>query len=608
MSTQPNGLGHILGQLGLSLLQGGGQALGNAMQQQGNPQAFAQAQENQRQRQQLAQQLLMHNTITPYEQGELDVRKQEYANQLAWHDEATKANAAAHEEANRQWLATQLGEGNMEAGQSTDPGAMQIGGGWYKPVSRTQMKVPDQFQQLFGLPSSLPITKENQPLIDTLINFNKQKATPGKQPLNPQVTKGFLDQIDALYPTGPTQDSASPLAVNIPSGGVASRHNNPGNLKFAGQPNATQGEPAQDGGYWAKFDTPENGYQALKNQIGLNVGRGMTLAQHITQYAPPSSNNTQQYIQQIADALHVDPNTPLDKVDVDKLAQLQALKESGAQVQGGQPQVDPVNAKYNDLYKRQINSLAMAGDETGARTLMNTLTDEKRKEDSAVRTAQEKQHADEVQGQADAKAQFPDWKLENMWRQIKKGAVSFREAEQVFGLNDKYRKGRWADFLASKGEDFPIPLSSHAQTDLATKEPVLESLKLLKGEIAPLKDQKMPLAFINPRIKYAFGFGDAKGNMISTGEMDKLRGAAQSLAGLRTALPIFQQAQIHTPNFWIDSGKEANDKLDAMITYLDNNIKDIYKYGSKSGVVQNPDDDIKDLINRIGQIKPKGGK
>jgi len=114
-------------------------------------------------------------------------------------------------------------------------------------------------------------------------------------------------------------------SVQIPqSSRLASVNNNPGNLRFAGQAGATQGE-----GGFAKFETPEAGYQALIAQIQLDASRGLTLSQFINKYAPPSENNTGLYISQISKATGANNNTPISQIDVNILAQAMAMKESG---------------------------------------------------------------------------------------------------------------------------------------------------------------------------------------------------------------------------------------------------------------------------------------
>lgn len=116
--------------------------------------------------------------------------------------------------------------------------------------------------------------------------------------------------------------------VEIPqSSRLAFVNNNPGNLRFAGQEGAVQGE-----GGFARFSTPEAGYQALKNQIQLDAGRGFTLAQFINKYAPPSENDTQQYIQQITQLTGANPNTPIQQIDLNTLARAIAQKESSTQI------------------------------------------------------------------------------------------------------------------------------------------------------------------------------------------------------------------------------------------------------------------------------------
>jgi hypothetical protein len=105
---------------------------------------------------------------------------------------------------------------------------------------------------------------------------------------------------------------------------LATLNNNPGNLKFAHQAGATPGI-----GGFARFQSPEAGYQALVHQIQLDASRGYTVSQYITKYAPPSENDTALYIQQACQSLGIDANTPLANVDLSRLAAFQARKESG---------------------------------------------------------------------------------------------------------------------------------------------------------------------------------------------------------------------------------------------------------------------------------------
>ena len=112
--------------------------------------------------------------------------------------------------------------------------------------------------------------------------------------------------------------------VNIPqSSRLAHVNNNPGNLRFAGQAGAVKGEKG-----FARFSTPEAGFKALKNQIALDAKRGLNLAQFVAKYAPPSENNTTQYIKQVIKATGASAKTPLHQVSLDKLAMIISKKES----------------------------------------------------------------------------------------------------------------------------------------------------------------------------------------------------------------------------------------------------------------------------------------
>ena len=85
------------------------------------------------------------------------------------------------------------------------------------------------------------------------------------------------------------------------------RNNNPGNLRFANQPGATQGE-----GGFARFETPQAGLSAMQRQIELDTQeRGLTLSKFINKYAPPSENKTTNYIDFVAKKTGLDPNAPV---------------------------------------------------------------------------------------------------------------------------------------------------------------------------------------------------------------------------------------------------------------------------------------------------------
>jgi len=154
------------------------------------------------------------------------------------------------------------------------------------------------------------------PQIENMLNDPKLGATEEER-------KGaileYFGQSGGFSSVAPDTDSG-----NIKLGSRLARvNNNPGNLRFVGQAGATQG----DGGF-ARFSTPEAGYNALKNQIKLDASRGLTLVKFINKYAPPSENDTGLYVKQMMKELGVSENTKISLIDLNKLARAIAKKES----------------------------------------------------------------------------------------------------------------------------------------------------------------------------------------------------------------------------------------------------------------------------------------
>lgn len=152
---------------------------------------------------------------------------------------------------------------------------------------------------------------------------------------------GFdIDQLAAnglpptLQETKDSSGNSTGFTVTIPqdiagsTNQLAYRNNNPGNLRFANQDGATLGA-----GGFAKFDSPEAGYQALLNQIKLDQGRGLTVADFVSKYAPPGENDTQTYIKQFTDSLGVPATTNIKDLSTQDMANFIMKKESGSTVQ-----------------------------------------------------------------------------------------------------------------------------------------------------------------------------------------------------------------------------------------------------------------------------------
>ena len=122
--------------------------------------------------------------------------------------------------------------------------------------------------------------------------------------------------------------SVGNTSVSIPKTSRLSYvNNNPGNLRFAGQEGATEGE-----GGFAKFSSPSAGVAALENQIKLDASRGHTLESFVYKYAPPSENDTTSYINQVAKMTGAKPDTPISSINLQKLVAAIAQKESGSKI------------------------------------------------------------------------------------------------------------------------------------------------------------------------------------------------------------------------------------------------------------------------------------
>ena len=87
----------------------------------------------------------------------------------------------------------------------------------------------------------------------------------------------------------------------------AYRNNNPGNLRYVGQPGAT----GADTSGFAIFPSYDAGYAALQKQIELDASRGLTIEQFIAKYAPPNENDTTNYTTRITEWTGFDPGMPL---------------------------------------------------------------------------------------------------------------------------------------------------------------------------------------------------------------------------------------------------------------------------------------------------------
>ena len=101
------------------------------------------------------------------------------------------------------------------------------------------------------------------------------------------------------------------------------RNNNPLNLRWAGQREAT----GKDSKGFAIFPTPEAGWRSAFKQIALDKTRGLSVRGFINKFAPPNENDTQRYLEVVCKQLNVEPELPLIDVSGYALAIVMALHE-----------------------------------------------------------------------------------------------------------------------------------------------------------------------------------------------------------------------------------------------------------------------------------------
>lgn len=100
------------------------------------------------------------------------------------------------------------------------------------------------------------------------------------------------------------------------------RNNNPLNIRFAGQKEATQ----DDTGF-AVFPDPPAGWRAAFKQISLDQNRGLTIKQFIYKFAPPIENNTSNYLKFIIQELDIEEDDLLELISPYALAGVMAKME-----------------------------------------------------------------------------------------------------------------------------------------------------------------------------------------------------------------------------------------------------------------------------------------
>ena len=107
------------------------------------------------------------------------------------------------------------------------------------------------------------------------------------------VERTYEEVVPQIEPEREEAEQEVAVPMRRQEGPLSVQNNNPGNLRLAGQPGASEGE-----GGFAAFATPGQGLNALTRQVVLDTQtRGLSLENFLNKYAPPSENETNKYIE-----------------------------------------------------------------------------------------------------------------------------------------------------------------------------------------------------------------------------------------------------------------------------------------------------------------------
>ena len=94
------------------------------------------------------------------------------------------------------------------------------------------------------------------------------------------------------------------------AGSKPNRQNNPGDLRHA----PGESHEGMDPNAVGEFANAEEGWAALNRQLNLYASRGLTIEQMIQEYAPPSENNSQAYLQAVCNLVSCHPTDLVSQV------------------------------------------------------------------------------------------------------------------------------------------------------------------------------------------------------------------------------------------------------------------------------------------------------
>jgi hypothetical protein len=201
-------------------------------------------------------------------------------------------------------------------GAFKDSGALSAVGSIFRGIWDVLKLIVNGWKELIGLTKGTWIEK----YFTGVANFYKEGFKFGAAILDQIHTLAGGDEVEPGHDITNTAPSAGPARRTVNSN---TANNNPGNLRFAGQPGATLGANG-----FAKFPTLAAGIAAANRQLDLYATRGVnTISKIISKWAPTSENDTAGYIAAVSKQLGKGANVELTPADRQRLLQAIFNKE-----------------------------------------------------------------------------------------------------------------------------------------------------------------------------------------------------------------------------------------------------------------------------------------
>lgn len=196
-----------------------------------------------------------------------------------------------------------------------------------REVSRNLNLTDEQYKQ------AIEDISKSADVKDLELNLPDQESTDIKQSTPTEKTDwtaGYRigEGTSETTPTT-TQTTATTIKPDM-SKARSDRNNNPLNIRFtniAWQGKKTDGKSDKD---FEEFESRDYGWRAAYKNIETKMDRGLnTITKLVSEWAPPTENNTNGYIQFVASKTGIDPNAVLTREDLPKIGAAMAAVESG---------------------------------------------------------------------------------------------------------------------------------------------------------------------------------------------------------------------------------------------------------------------------------------